>query len=87
MASRPRTRSNKGLTSPSADVESAGAKDGGTVLRKVRGTRQYLLGFVMWLFGCSVTIFFFQGWTNHQALLAFLSFPPYFDVCVNFIRK
>ena len=33
------------------------------------------LGFVMWLFGCFVTIFL--GMDNHQALLAFLSFPPY----------
>ena len=38
-----------------------------------------LLGFVMWLFGCFVTIFFFfSGMNNHQALLVFLSFPPYF---------
>ena len=36
-----------------------------------------LLGFVMWLFGCFVTIFF-SGMDNNQASLAFLSFPPYF---------
>ena len=38
-----------------------------------------LLGYVMWLFGCFVTIFFFfSEMDNHQALLAFLSLPPYF---------
>ena len=86
MASRPRTRSNKGLTSPGADVESVGAKDGGTGVKKSQRDKTRLVRLcyvVIWMF-CN---FFFSGMDNHQTLLAFMSFPPYFDVCVNFIWK